>query len=174
MDAEHKALVIIDMLNDYVLEGSPVEVPNAGGIIANISGEIRYARDRNRPIIYVCDSHQDQDPEFESWPKHAVKHTPGARIVEPLEPLPGDHLIEKVGYSGFFRTDLELLLDRLDIDEILLCGVLTNVGILYTAVDAMQRGLRVIVPETCVAALDAYSHAFALKQIKSLPHLFAG
>jgi len=168
VEKSYKALLVVDMLNDFVLEGAPLEVPAARGIIDHIAGEIRYAREKGRPIIYLCDSHQPDDPEFEYWPAHAVRGTPGARVIDELVPRAGDHLVEKAGYSGFFRTRLDQLLNELEIEEVLICGVLTNIGVLYTAVDALQRGLRVIVPETCVAALDEEDHRFALHQINEV------
>ena len=173
MDAERKALIVMDMINDYVLSGSPLQIAKARDIVKHILGEIRYARNKKRPIFYVSDSHEKDDPEFEHWPPHAIKQSPGACIIKELTPLSGDYIIGKSGYSGFFRTDLERLLDEMAIHEILICGVMTNVSVLYTAVDAMQRGLQVIVPETCVAALDDASHDFALRQIQDLPSLFA-
>lgn len=165
MNKPNKALLIVDMLRDFIDEGAPLQVPAGKWIIENIAGEIRYAREKNRPVIYVCDRHPPDDPEFEVWPPHAVRDTPGAEIVDALAPQTGDHVVEKTGYSGFFRTRLEELLDELEIDEVLICGVLTNVCVLYTAVDALQRGIRVIVPETCVAGLTEEDHKCALRQL---------
>ena len=49
-----EALLIIDMLNDFVLEGSPLEVPETRRIIRNIRREIEGARKLGMPVIYVC------------------------------------------------------------------------------------------------------------------------
>ncbi len=164
----NKALLIVDMINDFLGKGSPLQVPAGRWIIENIAGEIHYARDKARPIIYICDEHKQEDPQFEHWPPHAVAGTEGAEVIYELAPKPCDHLIHKGGHSGFFRTELEALLKELGIDEVLICGVMTNVGVLYTAMDAVQRGYRVIVPETCVAALTEADHKFALHQINAV------
>jgi nicotinamidase/pyrazinamidase len=153
MDKPHKALIIIDMLRDFIEEDAPVEVPAGRWIVENIAGEIRYAREKGRPIIFICDSHGKEETDFEAGSPHAVKGTPGAEVIDALEPQAGDHVVLKSGYSGFFRTDLENLLDELDIDELCITGVATNTGVLYTAMDAIQRGFGVIVPDPCVAAL---------------------
>ena len=168
MDQPHKALLIVDMLKDFIDEGAPLQVPAGRWIVENIAGEIRYAREKGRPIIYLCDRHAADDPEFDYWPAHAVKGTPGAEVIDTLAPQPGDHVVEKTSYSGFFKSILEALLDELEIDEVLICGVLTNICVLYTAVDALQRGIRVIVPETCVAGLNEEDHKFALRQINEV------
>ena len=164
----NKALLIVDMINDFLTKGSPLQVPAGRWIVENIAGEINYARDKTRPIIYVCDQHPQEDPQFAHCPPHAVAGTEGADIIYELAPKPYDHVIHKSGYSGFFRTELGALLDELGIDEVLICGVLTNVGVLYTAMDALQRGFRVIVPETCVAALTEADHKFALQQVNAV------
>jgi nicotinamidase-related amidase len=168
MAEQRKALLIVNMLRDFIDPGAPMEVQGARDIIDSIAGEIRYAREKGRPIIFLCDRHEVDDPEFELWPAHAVRDTPGAEVVEALAPQPGDFVIEKSSYSGFFHTELDVLLDELDIDDLLICGVPTNVGVLYTAVDAMMRGIGVIAPETCVAASNADDHRFALRQINEV------
>jgi nicotinamidase/pyrazinamidase len=167
-ETSHKALLIVDMLKDFIEVGSPMEVPAGRWIIENIAGEIRYAREKRRPIIYLCDRHAQDDPEFECFPRHAVRGTPGAECIDALCPQPNDHVVEMSGYSGFYQSQLDKILDDLAVDEVLICGVLTNVGILYTAMDALQRGIRVIVPETCVAALTEEDHRFGLRQISQI------
>ncbi len=168
MARQHKALLIVNMLNDFIQPGAPMEVPAGRAIIDAIAGEIRYAREKGRPIIYVCDRHEEGDPEFDLWPEHAVRGTPGAEVVEQLAPQPADYVVEKSAYSGFFHTELDALLDDLDIDDLLICGVTTNIGILYTAVDALMRGIGVVAPETCVAAINEEDHQFALRQINQV------
>ncbi len=168
MERQHKALLIVNMLKDFVEPGAPMEVPAGRDIIENIAGEIRYAREKGRPIIYICDSHEPDDPEFDLWPPHAIKDTEGARVIDALAPQPGDYVVSKSSYSGFFRTNLDGLLEDLDIDDLLICGVVTNVGVLYTAVDALQRGIGVIAPETCAAAQTEEDHRFALRQINEV------
>ncbi len=148
-EKSYKALLVIDMIKDRIAKDAPDPVPAGQWIIENIAGEIRYAREKGRPVIYVCDQHRAQDPE----------------VIDELTPQPGDHVVTKNGFSSFYQTKLESLLDELEIEEVLLCGVLTNTCILYAAMDSVQRGLRVIVPETCVAALNEEDHLFALRQI---------
>jgi len=61
---DKKALLIIDMLNDFVREGAPLEVPSTRNIIPHLKKEIKEARREGVPIIYVCDTHDQQDREF--------------------------------------------------------------------------------------------------------------
>ena len=166
--ADRTALLVIDLLNDFVLEGAPLEVPDARKIIAPIQAQIEKARKQHIPIFYLCDRHREDDPEFKVWPRHAVQGTPGAEVIAELTPTEGDCVIPKVSYSGFFETDLDERLRASGIEHLILTGCVTNICVLYTAVDAYMRGYTVDVPEDCVAGLNEEDHRFALRQIKEV------
>jgi len=163
----HDALLIIDMLNDFVEPGAPLEVPKTRDIIAAVQAEISRARSTQRPIIYICDAHAPDDPEFSrmGWPPHAVRGTRGAQVIAPLAPDPTDPVVEKTGYSGFHQTGLDGLLQSLKIDHLTLTGCVTNICVFYTAYDAVIRGYEVTVPKSCVADLQAGDGDFALRQM---------
>jgi len=164
------ALLIIDMLNDFVLPGAPLEVPKTRNIIAAIQGELEKARNEGRKVIYICDAHTEDDPEFTrmSWPPHAVKGTKGAGVIDELEPAESEQVIEKTGYSGFHQTGLEEALRRDNIDHLTLTGCVTNICVLYTAYDAVIRGFDVTVLSDCVADLDSGEGEYALKQMTNV------
>lgn len=161
------ALLIIDMLNDFVQPGAPLEVPETRNIIKAIQQRISKARVENQPVIYICDAHAAEDPEFTrmSWPAHAVRGTPGAEIIRELTPDEMDSVIKKTGYSGFHQTGLEGLLQSLKVDHLTLTGCVTNICVLFTSYDAVIRGYNVTVPANCVASLIAEDGTFALKQM---------
>ena len=165
-----RALLVIDMLNDFVLEGAPLEVPSARGIVPAVKIGLEKAREKGIPVIYVCDSHDESDPEFDrmGWPPHAVAGSKGAQVIKELRPFPEDRLIIKKGYSGFFGTSLEEVLKKGGISELVVMGCVTNICVLYTVADAVQRGYTVKVLKNCVAGLDPEDHAFGLKQMKEV------
>jgi nicotinamidase-related amidase len=164
------ALLIIDMLNDFVQPGAPLEVPEARTVIKAIQNQIDKARAENRPVIYICDAHTPDDPEFSrmNWPPHAVRGTSGAQIINELTPRAKDPVIEKTGYSGFHQTGLDDLLQSLKINHLTLTGCVTNICVLYTAYEAVIRGYEVTVPADCVASLTAEDGDFALKQMSEV------
>lgn len=166
--AEKKALIVIDMLNDFVLEGAPLEVPSSRKIISAIKRRIEEARSGAIPVVYVCDRHDIDDEEFKVWPRHAVKGTEGAEVIDEIAPLPGDIVIEKTRYSGFYNTDLEDLLRRYGIKTITIVGILTNICVLFTAADAVMRGFDVEVPRDSVAAATQQDNDFALDQMEKV------
>ncbi len=167
---EKYALLITDMLNDFVNKGASLEVPTARTIIDNIKKEIKTSRKKHIPIIYCCDAHKDKDPEFRLWPRHAVKGTEGAEVIKQLKPHKEDCVVTKTSYSCFYKTSLDKLLKRLGITHLIITGVVTNICVLYTALDAYMRGYKVTIPQDCVAALTESEHQFALQQMRKLFH----
>ena len=91
-----QALVVIDMLNDFVLSGAPLEVPENRSIIPALQQRLAKARAEQTPVIFVSDAHAADDLEFErmGWPPHAVAGTPGAQIIDELRPQPSEHVVE--------------------------------------------------------------------------------
>jgi nicotinamidase-related amidase len=170
MAPSDSALLVIDMLDDFVRPGAPLEVPDNRKILAAVRRRIARARKSGELVVYVCDSHRKRDPEFArmGWPPHAVAGTPGAAVVAAISPEPGDVIVEKKSYSGFNRTSLQSVLRRRAIRKLSLSGCVTNICILYTAYEAAVRGYDVTVDETLVAGLDPKSHAFALDQMEKV------
>lgn len=162
-----KALVVIDMLNDFVRPGAPLEVPAARDIVPALRRRIAKARKDGELVVYVCDAHRKNDPEFSrmGWPPHAVEGTPGSAVVSALSPAPGDAMVEKRTYSGFHKSSLDAVLRRNGVRELTLSGCVTNICVLYTAADAAMRGYDVTVDEAFVAGLSRKTHDFALEQM---------
>ena len=170
MAKQHRALLVIDMLEDFVRPGAPLEVPRTRDILPALRRRVSRARRDGELVVYVCDSHRKNDPEFArmGWPPHAVAGTKGAAVVREIAPEPGDVVVEKKTYSGFHRTHLPSVLRRHDIGSLSLSGCVTNICILYTAADAAMRGYDVTVEESVVAGLDDESHRFALLQMEKV------
>lgn len=162
------AFVVVDMLNDFVRDEGALPVPKAKDIIPAIKRRLEEARKNGWLVIYLADTHAKNDKEFEVWGEHAVKGTWGNQIIDELSPLPDEIVIPKRRFSGFFGTDLDLVLRENGIDTIVVTGVLTNICVLYTVSDAYQRGYKVIVPEDSVASVDEEMHRFALRQMKEV------
>ncbi len=162
------AIVIIDMLNDFILKGAPLECAKGREIIEPIKKLIEQGRKKNIPIIYVADSHDPDDREFEIWPSHAVENTKGSEVIDDLKPEKGDIIIKKKTYDGFFRTNLDEVLKEKNIDTLILTGVCTDICILHTGSSATLLGYKVKVPKEGVAALTDEDHKFALKHLENV------
>ena len=165
-----EALLVLDMLNDFVREGAPLEVPDTRKIIPVVKKEIEKARAAGAPVIYVCDAHATDDKEFSKfgWPAHAVKGTRGAGVVDELKPENQDIIIPKTAYSSFFGTSLDETLKRLGVDSLRLTGTVTHICVLFTASDAVLRDYKVTVVEDGVAGISKDDHDAALRIMKNV------
>ncbi|MBC7254078.1 MAG: cysteine hydrolase [Actinobacteria bacterium] len=164
----HGALLVIDMLNDFIHQKGSLVVPGASRIVPRIAELSREARDQGIPVIYIADRHRPDDREFQHWPPHAVAGTWGAEVVEELAPAEKDYLIPKRRYSAFFGTDLDTYLREMGVDKIYLTGVLTNICVYATALDAAMRNYRVAVFRDGVASLSEETDAFIFKQLEEV------
>lgn len=163
-----EALLIIDMLNDFVKEGGTLVVPKARDIIPNIKKRLDEAHRAGTPVIYMTDAHLPNDVEFEAWGPHAIPGTWGHEIIEELKPREGEYVLHKRKYSAFYGTDLDPFLRDFRIEKIIITGTLTNICIYYTAIDAVMRDYKVVVPRDCVAAITDEEHNFALNQMETV------
>ena len=162
-------LVVLDMIVDHLRPGSPLEVPRARSVVPALRQRLAAARARSIPVIYVCDTHPPDDPDFRDWPVHAVEGTPGAEVWPDVAPAPGDVVVTKRTYSAFVGSRLGAVLDGLDADEIILTGCATEVGLLVTAADALQRGFVVTVPIDCQAGNSELGERATLVTLGAMP-----
>ncbi len=151
------AVLVVDMLNDFTLDDAPLKVEENSQIIPNIKMLIERKRKENTPIIYVCDAHSENDVEFNIWPRHCVKGSKGAEVVDELKPEKGDFIVEKTTYDGFYNTVLDELLNGLGVDSLIITGCVSNICILHTTSSAVLRGYEVEIPKNCIASLDENS-----------------
>lgn len=71
----------VDAQADFMLPGGKLYVPGAEKIIPNIQRLVNAARDTRTLLVSSADAHSERDPEFQKFPPHCVKDTPGAQIV---------------------------------------------------------------------------------------------
>jgi len=162
-----RALVVIDMIEDFAHEGGALYCgPSMARIIPVIQGELERARAAGEPVVYLTDAHLPDDAEFEMFPPHAIVGTKGARIVPELAPAAADVVIPKRRYSGFFGTDLDITLREKGVDTLRLVGDCTNICVLYTAADARNLGYAVEVVEDGVTSFDEEAHRSALRELE--------
>ena len=162
----HRALIVVDMLNDFVDEkGTLYCGPSAQEIIPFIKDRIADYRKTGSSVIYIQDSHSEDDKEFEKFPKHSVSGTWGHQIVPELAPRQEDVVIQKRRYSGFFETELGDLLRKHDIRDVEVVGVCTNICVMDTVGGLANRDYNITVPRAGVADFDPEFHEFALKRM---------
>ena len=180
------ALLVIDMQNDFCDPRVGTYAPGAEETIEPISSLIERARATDTPVIFTQEVHRpdqldagrERDPGAglpypggmpeDPLPVHCVEGTDGVEIVDELTPRPEDVRIGKRRYSCFLGTDLQLLLNGLDVQTLLITGVCSNICVLWTVGDAYQLDYHVRVIEDCVAGTSPAEHDAALTIMRPL------
>jgi nicotinamidase/pyrazinamidase len=168
LNSKRTGLIIIDMLNDFVRNNGSLVVPIARDLIPNQKNLLETSRDAGLLVIFLTDSHQPDDDEFDKWPPHAVTGTWGSKIIDELVPIDGEMVIAKRRYSGFYGSDLDLTLRERGVDTIIIAGVLTDICVMYTSADASARGYKVVVVSDATGSTVSENHRFALNHMKEV------
>ena len=157
------ALLVIDMENDFVEAGAPLEFPEGRSIMANLKRVVELARDKGVPVVYAAHVHRadgtDMGPHRDLYPPVAagealVDGGRGVEIVSELSPRNDEPVIKKHRYNSFFATDLEMVLRGLGVDTVVLTGMTTECCVLGTARGALERGFRSVVLSDATASCD--------------------
>ena len=163
-----KALVVIDMLNDFVT-GS-IANPRSERIIPNIADLLAKARENRDEwiVAYANDAHLPKDFELKVWGEHAMAGTPGADVIPELAAAEGEFVLPKRTYSSFHETGLDPLLRQFGVDTLVLTGQHTNICLRHTSADAFFRGYEIVVPEDAVEAVTEEDHENGLEYLRQI------
>lgn len=164
------ALLVIDMQNDFVQPGAPLQVAGVSSIIPKVKGLLTLFREKHLPVFHILRVHRASGVDVEitrreifSKTPFAVEGTPGAEVIPELAPIVGEHIVRKTRMSAFFQTDLDLMLRTLSIDTLFVAGIQTPNCVRTTVFDAMAFNYRVFLVKDAVGAkTDAIHEANVL------------
>jgi nicotinamidase-related amidase len=132
------------------------------------------ARRAGIPIVVTQELHRGDGIDFGreldgSEKEHCIEGTAEAELIPELRPQgPMEYHVMKRRYSGFFGTDLDLLLRGLGARTLVIAGGLTDVCLHYTAVDAHQFDYHVRVIEDATPASSERARQASLAAIEYL------
>lgn len=164
------ALVIIDMQNDVM-----DMVPPGRQIVPAIKRVLDACRSKGIPVIHKIriqrpdgiDVERFRIEMFKSKP-YLVKGTSGAEIVLELKPAEVELKVQGARFSGFFQTDMHLVLTRLGVKKLVICGVQTPNCIRSTVTDAIGYDYDVILLKDATAAQTQQVHEANLFDMKNM------
>jgi maleamate amidohydrolase len=154
---EKSALIVIDLLQGYTTEGSPLYAPGVVECVKQMPELLELARAKKMPVIHTNVLYTP--PGFEDggiWIKKApvlkslVKGNPYSEFCHEVIPKEGEIVITKQYASAFFGTSLIATLNGQNIDTLIITGCTTSGCIRATAVDAVQHGFRPICVKECI------------------------
>ena|SRR5579883_472680 len=163
IEPKRTAIIVVDMQNDFVAAGAPMETPAARAMVPNLARTLKFCRDVGIRVIYTAHVHRKDGCDMglfdDLWPPIAnraglVDGTPGSDIYRDLAPAPGEHVVKKHRYSGFFGTDLDIILREWGIDTVIISGTTTENCCHATTRDAMFRNYRVVFLSDATATFD--------------------
>jgi nicotinamidase-related amidase len=161
-----KALVIVDMLDDFVT--GALANPDAQRIVEPLSRLLEHARgDDDWVVVFSNDAHHPSDPEMRVWGEHALAGTPGAQVIAELEPRPGltEIVSPKRHYGAFDETGLDEQLKSLGVDEVVVAGQHTHICVRHSSYGALIRGYRVTVARDAVCTFAGVDQDEALEYL---------
>ncbi|MFC7304070.1 isochorismatase family cysteine hydrolase [Streptomyces monticola] len=159
------AVIVIDMINTYDHDDADQLLPAARAALPSVVRLIEAARRQGTPVIYANDN-------FGEWRSHhgeilaTALAGPHADLVEPIRPDDKSLFVVKARHSIFFETPLSYLLSQLGVDHVILCGQVTEQCVLYSALDAHIRHLKVTVVRDAVAHIQADLAEAALRMME--------
>lgn len=161
------AVVVIDMLNDFIGEKAALRCESGEKIVPTIREAVDFSHENGIQVIHVQEAHRKNDADFRVRPVHAIKGTWGSQFIEELEPEEekGDYVVQKRRHSAFSFTDFDLFLREEEIDTVVLTGVWTNVCVRSTASDALYHGYNVIALSDATASKDDDMHRSGLRDM---------
>ena len=161
------ALLIIDVISDFEFEDGEELFKSALPMARRIAEFKKQVKKAKIPVIYVNDNFGKWRDDFNKTLEYCLKDSVrGSKIVKLLKPEDDDYFVLKPKHSAFYSTTLELLLSELEIENLVITGVSTDICVLFTANDAYMRGFEVFVPRDCVASVKAKDKKYAIEYIE--------
>lgn len=169
-----KALISIDYTVDFVADDGKLTAGSpAQAIEASIAKVTKEAYDSGDYIFFAIDCHDEGDtfhPETKLFPPHNIRGTEGRALYGQLDTVYQEikddarvFWMDKRHYSAFSGTDLDIRLRERRVDTVVLTGVLTDICVLHTAIEAYNLGYQIEIIGDAVASLTDANHEFAMQ-----------
>ena len=162
------ALLVIDMQRFFTDPRSHASFPAAEGIIEDIQHLAAGFRSRGLPVLFTRHALLNDEPTgmMGSWWGDVLREgDPFSVIDDRLEPWPGERIIRKTRYSAFVGTNLDELLKELDVNRLIITGVMTHLCCESTTRDAFMRDHEVIFVIDATATDDEELHIGSLRAL---------
>jgi nicotinamidase-related amidase len=159
-----RALIIVDMLNDFV--DGKLANPKAQVIIAPLQRLLQHARDDGWVVVFSNDAHRPDDPELRIWGEHAMAGTPEAQVIPQLAPREGEIVSPKRVYGAFDFTGLDEQLQERRVEEVVVTGQHTHICVRHSSYGALIRGYAITIPRDAVCGFEGVDEEESLAYLE--------
>ena len=160
------AVLVVDMLNDFVTGALGCE--RAQAIVPATASLLDAARAAGVPVIFCNDAHRKGiDRELALWGDHAIAGTPGAEVIPELKLSDKDYVVPKRRYSGFFQTELDILLKELGVKTVVMTGLHAHMCVRHTSADAYSLGYDVVAAKEAMNSFTEEDYQGGLAYLKT-------
>ena len=189
-DPHHAALVVIDMQRDFLAADGYIASEHGTAaqmaeIIPTAIHVLDAARRGKLKIVHTREGYSGDGADVNAYKEtlgyvgragpngpFLVRGTPGHDFFDGFEPLDDEIVIDKPGFSAFYQTSFEQILNKNGITHLVITGITTQCCVHSTLRDAVERGYFCLTLEDCCAAEDPVVHAATLRVIQAENHLF--
>lgn len=161
-----KALIVVDMLNEFIHgneEQMLIQPEDVETLVSKCKEAIDLAHEKSIPVVYSNLILTKDNPIIRITGECVMKGTNGAEVIPELAPTKEDIVSEKSGYDGFWKSNLENTLKKLNIKEVYLIGTQTDCCIRETGVTAAHMGFDVFVIDDCCKTSTENKHKTAIE-----------
>ena len=163
---DHAAVLVVDMLQDFVYGALACDRGKA--IVPATARLLDAAREAGIPVIFCNDCHLPKiDRELALWGDHALVGTPGAEVIPELNLCEKDYVVPKRRYSGFFQTDLDILLKELGVNTVIMTGLHAHMCVRHTSADAYMLGYDVVVAKEATDSFTEEDYTYGIAYLKT-------
>lgn len=158
-----QALLVIDIQNDYFPKGA-FPLWNTAGTLDNIEQAIHKAQAQQIPVIliqHIADKTRGLSPFFNEGTEGVAIH-PRILAAAPKAPIVIKHFAD-----SFVNTDLETTLQDLGVDELLVCGMMTQNCVTHTAISKQAEKYQVSIIQDCCTTVSELLHLIALNAVST-------
>lgn len=160
------ALLVVDMQYFFLEPSSPTFTCGGLAILPNLKKVIQAFRQADRPVIFTRHVHHpgrlDAGIMDWWWEGMCLEGSPESEIHQDISPMPNEKVIFKHRYSAFYNTDLETVLRCLQVEDVVIAGIMTNMCCESTARDAYYRDYRVFFPADGTGSITEEMHLASL------------
>ena len=179
------ALLVVDMQNDFVRAGAPLEVPDARETVAQHRRLLEVFRAGEAPVVFLRyvagpQHHLADWASKLAWAAELGPPTWACRrgnrrfyadigserecidVIDEIHPRPGEYVVDKYGYGAFHRTNVQDILASHGVESVIVTGTVTQVCVEDTARQAFAHGYKTTIVSDAVSSRAPDRHRATL------------